>query len=250
MEYLFASLAAFIAGFIDAVVGGGALIQIPALLILFPAYSPALLFGTNKFASAAGTVVAVRKYASAVQINWSALLPAAASAFLGSFLGARIVTLIDPKMLRPAIVLILILVAIYTFLKKDFGALHLPKLTPGKEKLYGVIAGGIIGFYDGFFGPGTGSFLVLLFVAVYGFNFLAASASAKLINLATNLSALAYFAFTANILYQYAVPMALCNIAGSYCGASLAIKKGSVFVRRFFLVIVSALILKLAYDLF
>ena len=137
-----------------------------------------------------------------------------------------------------------------TFKKKDLGALHAPKLTHVKELVYAIIAGAAIGFYDGFFGPGTGSFLIFIFIGVFGFSFVAASASAKVVNVATNLSALGYFILKGFVLYQIAIPMAVCNIAGSLVGTRLAVKYGSGFVRRLFLVVVTAIILKFAYDTF
>lgn len=238
-----------LAGFIDSIVGGGGLIQLPALMILLPSTPLPLLFGTNKFSAGSGTAMAVWRYALQVKISWHSILHTAGAAFVGSFLGARVVSLLNPILLRPVIFGLLILVALYTYKRKDFGSLHAPKLTLSKERLYGVIAGGAIGFYDGFFGPGTGSFLIILFIGLYGFDFLSASASAKIVNLATNLSAIIYFALTQKIIYAYAVPMAACNIAGAILGANLAIAKGSKFVRNLFLVVVSALIIKLGYDL-
>lgn len=151
-------------------------------------------------------------------------------------------------MLRPAILVLLIAVAVFTFVKKDFGSLHAPKLAATTQKLVGISIGVAIGFYDGFFGPGTGSFLTFAFIGIFGFDFLNAAASAKVVNFATNLSAMLYFAFTDNILYQYALPMAACNTIGSLLGTKLAINKGSQFVRGLFLVVVSALIIKFAYD--
>jgi uncharacterized membrane protein YfcA len=141
-------------------------------------------------------------------------------------------------------------VALYTFLRKDFGSLHAPRLTETMEKLYGAAVGLAIGFYDGFFGPGTGSFLMFIFIGLFGFNFLAASASAKVVNIATNLSALLYFMFTDQVLYHIGIPMAICNMLGSTVGARLAINKGTGFVRIFFLVVVTGIICKFAYDSF
>jgi uncharacterized protein len=150
--------------------------------------------------------------------------------------------------MRPAILVLLIAVAIYTFVKKDFGSLHAPKLAGITQRLVGISIGMAIGFYDGFFGPGTGSFLTIAFIGIFGFDFLNAAASARIVNFATNLSAMLYFAFTGNILYQFALPMAACNMLGSFLGTKLAVSKGSQFVRGLFLVVVSALIIKFAYD--
>jgi uncharacterized protein len=249
-EVLLLCLFAFLAGFIDAIVGGGGLIQLPALLIVMPNLAIPTAIGTNKLASIAGTITAIPQYASRVQLNWRVVLPGSSIAFLSSFLGARIVASIDSKILRPLILVLLITVAIYTFIKKDFGTLHQPRLNTTKQIWLGIFVGGIIGFYDGFFGPGTGSFLIFAFISLFGFDFLNASAASKVFNTATNLSALLYFAVTDRVLYQVALPMAVCNIIGSITGTRLAILKGSGFVRSLFLVVVTGIIVKLAFDTF
>ena len=238
-----------LAGFIDAVVGGGGLIQIPAMLILLPGVPVATILGTNKFASAAGTTIAVQRYARHVALDWPTILPAAVTAFVFSFLGSRTVTLLNTAFLRPIVLVLLIVVAIYVFFVKDLGLIHQPKHAPKKAKWIGIVIGAGLGFYDGFFGPGTGSFLIFLFVGVFGFDFLSASASAKVINLATNVASVIFFCASGNVIYRYAAPMALCNVLGSAIGTRLAIAKGSRFVRIFFLVIVSALIAKLAQSI-
>ena len=239
---------AFLAGFVDSVVGGGGLIQIPALFILLPDAAPAALFGTNKLSSIAGTAIAVTQYARHVPIPWRATLPTALVAFAASFLGARVVSLIEPAVLRPLILSLLVLVAAYTFIRKDFGALHAPRLTRGAQFLAGIVTGSALGFYDGFFGPGTGSFLIFVLVGVFGYSFLAASASSKVVNFATNLSALIYFAATHHVIYAAGLPMAAFNILGALAGTRLAILRGSGFVRVLFLMVVCAIILKFAHD--
>ncbi|MFL6521120.1 MAG: sulfite exporter TauE/SafE family protein [Chthoniobacterales bacterium] len=239
-----------LAGFIDSVVGGGGLIQIPAMLILFPNWPIATILGTNKLASCAGTTIAVQRYSRHVAFDWPTILPAAISAFVFAFLGSRIVSLLNTAFLKPIVLVLLVVVAIYVLFVKDLGLIHKPKHPPKKAQLLGILIGAGLGFYDGFFGPGTGSFLIFLFVGVFGFDFLAASASSKVINLATNLASVLYFGWTGHIIYAYAVPMALCSILGATIGARLAIAKGSRFVRIFFLVIVCALIAKLAQSIF
>lgn len=250
VEIVYLCFFAFLAGFIDSIVGGGGLIQTPAMLILLPHTPIASLLGTGKLAAISGTSAALLRYGKSVQINWCNILPTAITAFVFSFLGARAVSAIPTNMLRPVILVLLVGVALYTFLRKDFGSLHAPRLTETKEKLYGMGVGLAIGFYDGFFGPGTGSFLMFIFIGLFGFNFLASSASAKIVNVATNLSALLYFVFTKQVLYHIGIPMAVCNILGSTLGARLAIHKGTGFIRVFFLVIVMAIICKFAYDSF
>ncbi|RNI33170.1 sulfite exporter TauE/SafE family protein [Rufibacter immobilis] len=250
MEILYLCLFAFLAGLIDSVVGGGGLIQLPALFVFLPHVPVPTVFGTGKLSSIAGTSVSMWRYARNVEINWRALVPAAASAFIFSFLGARAVSHFDTSLLRPLILVLLISVAVYTFFRKDFGSIHAPRLAPAKAVWYGVAVGLVIGFYDGFFGPGTGSFLMFIFVGIFGFNFLAASASAKVVNVATNLSALLYFGYKGYILYHIGIPMAISSIAGSMVGTRIALAQGSGFVRKLFLVVVTGIILKFAYDTF
>jgi uncharacterized membrane protein YfcA len=239
---------AFLAGFIDSIVGGGGLIQMPALLILFPALPIPTLMGTNKFAAFSGTSISTIRYAKQTEVHWNAVLPAVLIALVFSFTGAHIVSSINKDYIKVIVLCLLIIVAIYTFMRKDFGLNHAPKLNMQQTLIYSLITGATLGFYDGFFGPGTGSFLIVIYISLFGFSFLIASASAKLVNCATNFAALAYFICTKQVNYQLAIPVAIFNMTGAFIGAKLAIKKGSEFVRNLFLFIVSAMILKFGYD--
>jgi uncharacterized membrane protein YfcA len=241
-------LAAFFAGAVDAVVGGGGLIQIPALFAVHPGESAATLFGTNKCASIVGTANATRRYARSVVMPWRTILPAALAAFTLSYAGAAAVAWLPKDAVRPLILVLLVLAAIYTLKKKEFGEQHRPAHSGRRELLYALLLGGVIGFYDGFFGPGTGSFLIFLFVRFFGFDFLHASASAKVVNVATNLAALLYFVPNGYVQPVLAAVMAAANVAGSQAGTWLALRHGSRFVRRVFLVLVAALIVKFAWD--
>ncbi|HUS25480.1 MAG TPA: sulfite exporter TauE/SafE family protein [Candidatus Binatia bacterium] len=240
---------AFLAGFIDSVAGGGGLVQVPALFILFPHAPAASLLGTNKFASIWGTGFATWQYARQVPMEWRATLPTAAAALLAGFAGAAAVAHLPRELLRPLVLVLLLAVLAYTLWRKDFGAMHAPRLSPRTQALAGLAIGAAIGFYDGFFGPGTGSFLIFAFVGVFGFSFLSASASAKAVNVVTNLAALGYFATHGHVRYALAVPMAACNVAGAFVGTRLALKLGSGFVRALFLVVVSVLICRYAMEL-
>lgn len=242
-------LFSLLAGFIDAVVGGGGLIQLPAILILMPGIPFPTLLGTNKFASMFGSSMAVYRYTRVVAVDWSTVIPATLAAFAFAFLGSRAVSILDPAVLRPLILILLITVAIYVFLVKDLGLIHAPKHGAHKARWIGILVGAALGFYDGFFGPGTGSFLIFAFVGVFGFDFLSASASAKVVNLATNVASVVYFAATDQLLYGLGFAMALCSVLGATVGSQLAIAKGSKFVRIFFLLIVAALIVKLAQTM-
>jgi len=244
MEFALLSVFAFMAGFVDAVVGGGGLIQLPALLVVYPSAPLPLLFGTNKFASCVGTSVAAVRYARSVHIPVAIVLVASGLAFCFSFLGARSVSLLDPSLLRPMVVTVLFGVLLFTLFRPGLGTLHAPKLPARKQIAAAGLFASVIGFYDGFIGPGTGSFLLFCFVAIIGFDFLHASACAKIINIGTNLAALAYFIPTGNVRYDLALCMAVANMAGAYLGAHLSLKRGAGFVRGFFIVVVLALLLK------
>jgi hypothetical protein len=254
-EYTFISLIilavlAFVAGFIDAVVGGGGLIQLPALLIQFPQTNLPTLFGTNKIAALSGTIIAAIQYAKKVKFNFLLLLTISLFAYLASGAGAKIVSLLDVKMLKPIILIILIAIAIYTIFKKDLGSIQLKEISLKKQIIYGSLIGIVVGFYDGFFGPGTGSFLVLGFVLFLGMDFMHASAYAKIVNCITNLSALVVFINQGNYLLNIAVLMGVSNILGSYLGSHMAIKKGNAFIRNIFIFIVMLMIIRYAYDVF
>lgn len=249
MTLVFLCCFAFLAGFIDSIVGGGGLIQTPAMLVLLPGVPVPTVLGTGKVSSLAGTSMALQRFIGQVPIRWRTVGLAAGVAGVMSFLGARVVSGLHPELLRPLILGLLVVIAIYTFWRKDFGALHAPRLSDRRELLYGTGVGVVIGFYDGFFGPGTGSFLLFAFVGLFGYNFLSSSAAAKVVNIATNIAALAYFIYTRQILWHIALPMAVCNVGGSVLGARTALRQGVGFVRGLFLVVVGGLIVKLAWDM-
>jgi len=248
MEVLVVSLASLLAGLVDSIVGGGGLILLPALFATFPQAAPATLFGTNKSASIWGTAFATVQYSRRVHLPWRALLPAAAAGLLGSLVGAWAVTQVDPALFRKALPLLLTALLAYTLARKDLGREHAPRYTGRAEALMASAVGLVVGFYDGFFGPGTGSFLVFAWVRLLGYDFLNASASAKLINTATNFSALMLFAWQGHVWWHLALAMALANVAGSLIGTRLALRHGAGFVRQVFIVVVLALIVKTAWD--
>lgn len=238
------------AGLVDAIVGGGGLIIVPSLFGLFPQAVPATLLGTNKAAAVWGTAMATWQYGRRVQIRWSAMLPAAAAGFMGAFAGAWAVTVVSADFLRKLLPLVLLGVLVYTLAKKELGRHHKPRHEGRAEVLIASLIGALIGFYDGFFGPGTGSFFVFLFVRLLGYDFLNASASAKLLNCATNIAAIALFAAKGHVWWHFAVTLAVANIVGSLLGTHMALKHGTGFVRGIFIVVVSTLILKTGYDAF
>lgn len=241
-------LASGLAGFVDAIVGGGGLVLVPALFSAYPQTAPATLFGVNKGAAIWGTAWAAAQYARRVTLSLRSLAPAIFAALAGSAAGAWGVTQIDPSGLRRALPLVLLALLAYTLARKDLGRSHAPRYAGGREALAAAAVGVVVGFYDGFFGPGTGSFFVFLFVRVLGYDFLHASAAAKLLNTATNASALALFAWKGQVWWHIAALLALANVGGSLLGTRLALRHGAGFVRGMFIAVVGALILKTGWD--
>jgi len=250
MDWLLATLASLLAGFIDAVVGGGGLILLPVLFTLYPGVAAATLLGTNKGAAFLGTATAARQYHKIMPLPWKALLPAVCASMLGSLSGAFVVTLINPDFLRRLLPLVMLALLIYTLMRKQMGRTHAPRYQGAKEQAIACAIGLTIGFYDGFFGPGTGSFFVFLFVRMLGYDFLHATVCAKLLNLSTNLAALTLFGFSGHIWWTLVLPMALANIIGALLGSFMALRYGSGFVRWIFILVVSLLILKTGADAF
>lgn len=250
MELLIVTLASALAGFVDSIVGGGGLIFLPALFAVYPSAPPATLFGTNKSASVWGTSFAAWQYSRRVQVQWRVMLPAAGVAMTGAFIGAWWVTQVSPAFLRQALPFVLMAVLGYTLMRKDMGREHAPRFEGRAELWATCVVGVVIGFYDGFFGPGTGSFFVFLLVRWLGYDFLNASVAAKLLNLSSNAAALVLFALKGHVWWHLALPLALANVAGGLLGTRMALKHGAGFVRGMFIAVVSALICKTSYDAF
>jgi uncharacterized membrane protein YfcA len=240
--------AAFSAGFVDAIVGGGGLIQVPAFFAAYPSESPALLLGTNKLGSICGAGSAVLRYIRVVRIPWRRLLPAAAVAFVAALSGASLVNAVSPALFRPLVPIMLTLVLVYVLWHRDLGARHAPISFSRRRNYIALAVISVIGLYDGFFGPGTGSFLMLLFIRLYGFDFLHAAAGARTINVATNAGALLFFGLHGEVHWGLGLALGICNAAGSVLGTHTALKHGSKFVRMAFIGIVIALIAKNGYD--
>jgi uncharacterized membrane protein YfcA len=244
----FVLAAAACAGFVDAIVGGGGLIQIPALFAGYPSASPPVLLGTNKVGSICGTISAVLRYTRVVRVPWRVLLPAGAVALVAAFAGASLVSAVSTALFRPLVPIMLTVVLLYVLWHKNLGAQHAPAVFSLRRSRVALAIIGGIGLYDGFFGPGTGSFLMLLFIRLYGFDFLHASAAARAINVATNAGALLFFGIHGEIHWALGVALGVCNGAGGVLGAHTAVKHGSKFVRVAFIAIVIALIVKTGAD--
>ena len=248
LEITAVTLASFAAGFVNSIAGGGGLVSIPVVFGAFPTAPAATLFGTNKLAGICGTILSATAYVRRVRLPWATILPAILAAIAGGGIGAIIVTRVPSDWLRKVLPLLLMAVLVQTLLQRNLGAVHSPHHAPRTETFLAAAIAFILGLYDGFFGPGTGSFLIFLLVRVLGFDFLHAAAASKLLNAATNLAAIAVFAATGNIWWHVALPMAVANVAGSVVGTHLALRHGSQFIRVVFAVAVTLLILKTGYD--
>lgn len=240
-------LAAFAAGWIDAVVGGGGLIQLPALLLV-PQVAPVQALATNKLASIAGTATSSLTYYRRVKPDLRTALPMAGLALAGSFGGAAVATVLPTEVFKPIIVVALAAVAVFVAVRPKLGAATSLRFTGRRHLVVACALGIVIGFYDGMLGPGTGAFLVIALVSVVGYDFIASSAKAKIVNFATNLGALALFVPTGAVVWGLGLCLAAANVAGSYLGSRTAIAKGTGFVRVVFLVVAGALIVKLGHD--
>jgi len=242
--------AAFFAGFVDSIAGGGGLIQLPALLIGLPKSETVTVLGTNKFAAVFGTTTAAGLYRREIKPEPKVLIAMALPAFIGSAMGASLASRIPTSSMRPLVLILLVVVAIYTWLKPDLGMVERFKHTDMRRIQIGVAAGSIIGFYDGIFGPGTGSFLLLVLVASFGYAFITASAIAKVVNVSTNLGAILIFGIHGAVLWQIGLALGVANVTGAVIGSRLAIRRGSSLVRKVFLIVTVALIIKVAFDTF
>ncbi len=247
---LFLLAASFFAGFIDSIAGGGGLIQLPALLIGLPKSETAEVLGTNKLSSIFGTSTAAALYRKQIKPDPKVLIAMGLPAFLGSAGGAVLASKIPTSSMRPMVLVLLIIVAIYTWFKPDLGKFENLRHLPKRRVQIAAIAGVVIGFYDGIFGPGTGSFLMLILVASLGYAFITASAIAKVVNVATNVGAIMVFGINGAVIWQIGIIMGVANISGAIIGARLAIKGGSTLVRKVFLFVTVALIVKVGIATF
>jgi len=247
---LFLLSASFFAGFVDSIAGGGGLIQLPALLIGLPKTETVTVLGTNKLASVFGTTTAAALYRRQIKPEPKVLIAMEAPAFIGSAIGASLASRIPTSSMRPLVLVLLIVVAIYTWLKPDLGKIELLRHHSARRIQIAVAAGSIIGFYDGIFGPGTGSFLMLVLVASLGYAFITASAIAKVVNVSTNLGALIVFGIHGAIIWQIGLGLGVANVTGAIIGSRLAIRGGSTLVRKVFLIVTIALIIKVGIDTF
>ena len=247
---LFLLAASFFAGFVDSIAGGGGLIQLPALLIGLPKSETAEVLGTNKLSAVFGTTTAAALYRKQIKPDPKVLVAMGVPAFLGSAGGAVLASKIPTSSMRPMVLVLLIVVAIYTWFKPDLGKFENLRHHSTRRVQIAAIAGAAIGFYDGIFGPGTGSFLMLILVASLGYAFITASAIAKVVNVATNVGAILVFGVHGAVIWQLGIIMGAANISGAIVGSRLAIKGGSTLVRKVFLIVTIALIVKVGIATF
>lgn len=245
----FVAVAALLAGWVDAVVGGGGLIQLPALLLGFPSAAPAQILATNKLGSIFGTTTSSITYYRRVHPDLRTALPMAAVALMGSVGGALVGLHIPKAAFSPIILVCLVLVGAYTLLKPELGKVTALRWSGRRHTTAAMGVGLVIGFYDGALGPGTGSFLVFALVGLLGYAFLEASAKAKIANVATNLGALLVFIPGGHVMWRVGLVMGLANLVGGYVGARTAVRLGSGFVRIVFVVVVSAFIVRISLQL-
>jgi uncharacterized protein len=239
-------LAALIAGFIDSSVGGGGMVIVPTLMSALPNALPATILGTNKISGFGGTSTAAIQYIKRIPIKWGLVIPAAIASFTAAVLGAYFVSAIPVVIFKKALPIVLLVLLIYTILNKSLGLKVSKK--DAVSVWWGVLCCGLIGFYDGVFGPGAGSFFVLFWVRVYGFDFMQASAYSKIVNVACNAGALVWFLPSVPVFIEMGLLMMLCNITGAYIGAKTTMRLGNGFVRQLLIVVVALLICRTAYD--
>lgn len=242
-------LASFVAGFVDSIVGGGGLIQLPAFLLVLPQFPVVSLLATNKLVSVTGTAVSTYRFSRHVPYYFKIIIPGIISSFLFSLLGAFSVTKLSNEFLKPLFMVLFLFVFLLTIRNKYFG------ISDHQEKVFipiwkPILIGSVLGFYDGFFGPGTGSFLIIAFVGLLGMTFVQGSAYAKVINLTTNIAAILLFSMKTDFHLRFALPMMVFNMTGAMLGVRLAILKGNEFVRGLLRSIVLLTILKLGFDLY
>ena len=247
---LFLAIASGFAGFVDAMAGGGGLIQLPALIVGLPNKELPLILGTNKVPSIFGTAAAARNYFKNIKPDIPLTISMMGPAFIGSMGGASLAAAVPKDFFKPFIVFLLVAVAIYTWVKPELGMNENLKYTHKKRLAIVALIGLLIGFYDGIFGPGTGTFLVFFLVSGIGYAFLKASGTAKLVNISTNAGAILSFQFTGHIWWQLGLLLAFANVTGAIIGSRLAIKGGSPLVRKVFLAVTFLLIARVAWDTF
>ena len=250
LNLILLGVAMFASGFIDAIAGGGGLIQTPAMLLSFPYRNPVEVVATSKTAAFFGTTTAAIQYRKFIKTDPKLLIAMVIPAFIGSGIGAHLASRISAGSYKSSIFFVMIAIFLYTLVKPELGKEHVEKHSPQKLMVIGSVAAFIIGFYDGLIGPGTGTILMIALVALMGFAFVGASAIAKVVNATTNLASIIVVGLTIGVMWKLGLVLAVANLAGGYMGSHMAIKKGSSFIRIFYLIVTGLLILRLGYSLY
>ena len=250
LNLILLGVAMFASGFIDAIAGGGGLIQTPAMLLSLPDRNPVEVVATSKTAAFFGTTTAAIQYRKFIKTDPKLLIAMVIPAFIGSGIGAHLASRISAGSYKSSIFFVMIAIFFYTLVKPELGKEHVEKHSPQKLMVIGSIAAFIIGFYDGLIGPGTGTILMIALVALMGFAFVGASAIAKVVNATTNLASIIVVGLTIGVMWKLGLVLAVANLAGGYMGSHMAIKKGSSFIRIFYLIVTGLLILRLGYSLY
>lgn len=241
---------AFCAGFIDSIVGGGGLIQTPLSLAMLPQIPVATVIGSLKIPAFSGTALASSQYLKSVKIQWKLFIIMAIVAFGSAYLGSKLLTMVNNDFMKPILFIILVILFFYTLLKKDFGQAKAKPIQFNHAVIKGVLIAFVIGMYDGFIGPATGTFFIVAFITLLRMDFLQASATAKLVNLATNFGSICLFLISGKIIWAIAIPMAVANGLGGLIGAKMAIAKGNRFIRYIFMFIILLSICRFGYEVF
>ncbi|CAN2241099.1 sulfite exporter TauE/SafE family protein [Candidatus Planktophila dulcis] len=250
LNLILLGVAMFASGFIDAIAGGGGLIQTPAMLLSFPDRNPVEVVATSKTAAFFGTTTAAIQYRKFIKTDPKLLIAMVIPAFIGSGIGAHLASRISAGSYKSSIFFVMIAIFFYTLVKPELGKEHVEKHSPQKLMVIGSVAAFIIGFYDGLIGPGTGTILMIALVVLMGFAFVGASAIAKVVNATTNLASIIVVGLTIGVMWKLGLVLAVANLAGGYMGSHMAIKKGSSFIRIFYLIVTGLLILRLGYSLY
>jgi len=246
--YLMVLPLVFFAGLVDSIAGGGGLISLPAYWAA--GLPPHFVLGNNKFSSSFGTLVATLRYYHGGLIDLKVALLSACFALAGSFLGTRAVLLIDPGFLRYVLIVLVPVVTVFTLLNKNLGAHNNSHQTQiGTKYILAGTFSALVGFYDGFFGPGTGAFLILFYTLMLKYDFVTANANTKVVNLASNVAAVITFMAHGKVLYALGVPAAICGIAGNLLGAKMVMTKGAKVIRPIFIFVLLLLLAKIVYDM-
>lgn len=248
LEYILSlCVIGFVAAFIDSIAGGGGIISLPGLMVL--GVPPAYALGTNKFASTCASFTSSMTFIKYKVYDVNLLKYLVFGTLIGAILGVKAVLLLDSSKLRIIIIILMIFVAIYTLLSKNVGNVNNFKGVYKKTIVIGLIISIVLGFYDGFFGPGTGSFYIFLFIILLGYDFRISAGNGKILNFVSNVTSLVLFVMNSKIIYSAAIPMAIAMIIGARFGTKVAIRNGAKLIRPILVCVTIAYAIKMVFDI-